>query len=517
MYVTVECKRRMKAISTLSGSCLFFLVIISTFGPFDETNGHYLVKRDTNSRESEEPEDSISPEECEEKIKEREERNAKDQKVECFEIDHDKECDDHCGDLGEDKCGGSRGKVFDFQCKNPQKGDKKACCCSVKCESKSETKRRLKELYADMERDNRGLCSSFTDSSQGWSNELKKMCSEDDRIHIARKFCLEEKKGEKYFCLKVGECRGEREKTCLGCIAHECVMEGEDEGDHIVIPKEYEEERLEKQDFDKSAVGNVEDRENTVKKEKHCTKIKCNSDDDCSKQCRKHCIDHANKVCNGNALSWGTSVVGKQGGGKNGENKCCCQPMCSGNDENKSISEENRDDTTKEEDRRSIEKGSPEEEPYREDKKSAEQQDEAHSKERSGEHNTISNESKSEEKYKTISEEEETHSNENEMKTKEKYRLSTEEESEEHKSKQEKENSEKPKSQTKESEENRNSLDDSKDDEEDETKEGDDDIADVSNDDSDQDYTNTGELDNPYDVDEEKEFKYKSDEDEYDY
>jgi len=515
MYAVVECKRRMKAISSLTGTYLFVLVIISIFLSFHETNGHYLVKRDTETRESEEPEDSISPEECEEKIKEREKRDEKNENVECFEIDHDKECDDHCSDLGEEKCGGSRGKAFNFQCKNPQIGDKKACCCSITCESKRETKRRLEDLYADMKRDNRGLCSSFTDSSEGWNKKLKKMCSEDDRIHIARKYCLEEKKGEKYFCLKVGECRGEREKTCLGCIAHECVMEGEDEGDHIVVPKEYEIERLEKQDFDKSAVGNVEDHENVVKKEKHCTKVKCNSDDDCNTQCRKYCKDHGNKDCDGSALSYGVAVEGKQGGGKHGENKCCCQPVCSGKDENKSISDEIGDIATKEENTGTIERESTKEEPYREDRKSYEQQDDEQPSEGSNEQDNVSNKSKSE-KYKTISEEEEIHSPESEMETNEKYRLRSEEESKESKRNQMRESGERRKHQKKESEENDNS-DDKKDEEEDKSKEQGEDFADKSNDGSNQDYTDPRELDSAYDVDEDGEFKYESDEEDYDY
>ena len=116
---------------------------------------------------------------------------------------------------------------------------------------------------------------------------------------------------------------------CIGCIAHECVMEGQEEGDHIVVPKDYEKERMEKQDFDKSGVGNVEDLEHMVKKDQHCTDINCNNEHECNKRCRMYCKDHGNKNCNGNTLTYGTAVEGKQGGGKHGKNKCCCQPICS--------------------------------------------------------------------------------------------------------------------------------------------------------------------------------------------
>ena len=354
MVENKKIENRLSLFSTISFSYVFFICLIPIFSQNPTANGHYLVKR-------EESEDSISPEECIKKIKEKGgTQDSKQKDIECFEIDHDIECDEHCEELGDDKCGGSRGRAYNFQCKNPQKGDKKACCCSIKCESKEETKRHLKDLYADMHDDNRGLCSSFTDSTEAWKNELKKMCSNDDRIHIARKYCLEEKKGEKYFCLKIGECRGKRDETCIGCIAHECVMEGQEEGDHIVVPKEYEKERMDKQDFDKSGVGNVEDLEHMVKKEQHCSDIKCSNEHECNKRCRTYCKDHGNKNCNGNTLTYGTAVEGKQGGGKHGKNKCCCQPICSGKEKNKVGSGEDdvmTEEITEQKDRKASKEG----------------------------------------------------------------------------------------------------------------------------------------------------------------
>ena len=231
---------------------------------------------------------------------------------------------------------------------------------------------------------------------------------------------MEEKKGEKYFCLKVGECRGERDKTCLGCIAHECVMEGQDEGDHIVVPEEYEKERLRKQDFDKSAVGNVEDLDNMVKKEKHCTTIKCNTEDGCNKECREYCKDHGNKNCDGNTLSYGTAVEGKQGGGKHGENKCCCQPICSGKEENKSGSWESGSweksgKVQSKEHAESKETGTSDEEPFQQQKRSEEEQSQVKSKEGTSQLGRISNEKLSSDKYHPISEEHKSKSTENEV------------------------------------------------------------------------------------------------------
>lgn len=434
-----RCKKKKKIFSRLSFTCQLFSCLISIFSLYQITNGHYLVKREN-------PDERISPEECIEKIKEKEEKQKD---VECFKIDRDLECDDHCEELGDDKCGGSRGRAYNYQCKNPQKGDKKACCCSIKCESKEETKRHLKDLYADMHDDTRGLCSSFTDSTEAWKTELKRMCSNDDRIHIARKFCLEERRGEKYFCLKIGECRGKRDETCIGCIAHECVMAGQDEGDHIVVPEEYEKERLEKQDFDKSGVGNVEDLKHMVKKDQHCTDIKCNNEGECNKRCRKYCKDHGNKNCNGNTLTYGTAVEGKQGGGKLGTNRCCCQPICSvkqadetGSRENEEITKEDReskDEQTSRDDKYKNKDNSQEQDredsPYdafkddnysgnyrlkarnlrKEHKNDKQQQNGDQSNETSGAIKPASNENKSSEKYEIISEEENENSAENNL------------------------------------------------------------------------------------------------------
>ena len=319
MFGIDESIQKILHIINVIGKITFCLLLLSSFATFRNTEAHILIKRESKTVS----ESRITPEECEKKIKESEGKEAQ-----CFEIDHDEKCDVHCNDLGEEKCGGTKGKAYNFQCKNPQKGDRKACCCAFKCETKKETKKRLEKLYAKMKEDNRGLCSPFTDSEDGFKKELMRICSNDDRIHIARKYCLEEKKGERYFCLKVGECKGKRTKTCLGCIAHECVMEGEDEGDHIVVPEEYEKERLQKKDFDKTGTGNVQDINNVIKKEKKCTTISCR-DDDCDKICRASCKEYGNTECGEKALSYGTTVEGKRSGGKKGENKCCCEPVCS--------------------------------------------------------------------------------------------------------------------------------------------------------------------------------------------
>jgi len=568
-------EKRLTVFSTISFFHVFVLCLITIVSQNSTANGHYLVKR-------EESEDSISPEECIEKIKEKEaKQDSKEKDIECFEIDHDIECDEHCEELGDDKCGGSRGRAYNFQCKNPQKGDKKACCCSIKCESKEETKRHLKDLYADMHDDNRGLCSSFTDSTEAWKNELKKMCSNDDRIHIARKYCLEEKKGEKYFCLKIGECRGKRDETCIGCIAHECVMEGQEEGDHIVVPKDYEKERMEKQDFDKSGVGNVEDLEHMVKKDQHCTDINCSNEHECNKRCRTYCKDHGNKNCNGNTLTYGTAVEGKQGGGKHGKNKCCCQPICSKKEKNEVGSGE--DDVMTEENTESKDREASKEGPYiqhqnngerssegppndssddheksrdhksnamniNQQMKSGEQENDDQSKEDSGHIKSISNKHKTSEKYKSISEEDKENSQENELNINQDNEKSTETEEEkengydnmtrekddennvEHRDDElkgndnsimnqkderqdeEKDNEEKEKSQKderkdeeKDNEEKEEDQKDERQDEEKDNEEKEEDMSSKSQEPSDKDYGNPGQLYDAYGTDEDDE------------
>ena len=144
MSGAIERKQKISNIFNVVGSIIFVLSFLTAFGLFPHAEGHLLIKRES--------EDKIAPKECERKIKETE---AKD--VDCFEIDSNVKCEEHCNELGEHKCGGTKGKAYNFQCKNPQRGDKKACCCAFKCESKAETKRRLEELYAKMKEDNRGM------------------------------------------------------------------------------------------------------------------------------------------------------------------------------------------------------------------------------------------------------------------------------------------------------------------------------------------------------------------------
>ena len=289
-------------------------LLLTRFVPFHHAEVHMLVKRSSGR--------TITPEECEKQVLKSEASDA-----ECFKINQDAKCDEHCNKLGEETCGGTNGKAYNYQCKNKQKGSKKACCCAFQCESQEETERRLEKQFAKMKKDTGGLCTPITYSQEDLQKELKDVCANDDRIHIARKFCLEEKKGEEYFCLKIGECKGKQTQTCLGCVSHECVMKGESDGDIITIPEDYEKERREKQDFDKSVAGNVEDRKNTVVKDKACAKIKCKNDD-CDKKCRKLCKKHGFKECGGKALKYGSTVEGKRSGGKKGENKCCCEPVC---------------------------------------------------------------------------------------------------------------------------------------------------------------------------------------------
>ena len=115
-----------------------FLVI--TFLPLSHANFHNLEKRSADGH--------IAPEDCEKKIMESESKDA-----ECYRIEKDKKCDEHCGKLGEQKCGGTNGKSYNYQCKNPQIGSKKACCCAYKCEAKDETKRRLEKHFSKMKED----------------------------------------------------------------------------------------------------------------------------------------------------------------------------------------------------------------------------------------------------------------------------------------------------------------------------------------------------------------------------
>ncbi len=92
---------------------------------------------------------------------------------------------------------------------------------SIGCESSNETLARLdKALKAANILKESHLC--VTSDKAEIKDKLKEACRREERVQIARKYCLEEH-GGKYYCLKDGKCFG---NLCKGCIKHECEVNG---------------------------------------------------------------------------------------------------------------------------------------------------------------------------------------------------------------------------------------------------------------------------------------------------
>ena len=66
------------------------------------------------------------------------------------------------------------------------------------------------------------VCVSSTEGQEDIKKKLTEACSADDRVHIAKRYCIEERNGA-YFCLKDGKCIG---RHCMGCVRHECEVNG---------------------------------------------------------------------------------------------------------------------------------------------------------------------------------------------------------------------------------------------------------------------------------------------------
>ena len=204
------------------------------------------------------------------------------------------------------------------------------CCCSIKCEKKEITQSRLNEEFAEEVGETSGICTDV--SKDRIKERLKEMCSTEDKVFIARKFCIEEKNGA-YFCVKDGKCFGDQ---CKGCIKHECEIDGQK---NIINPPEsYVDLRLEKGDFDKNAVINVDDMKNTQKNRRWCTSIEDRG------KCRDTCKDFGDQMCgNPERVLKYDHVDSSKRGEKNAT--CCCQPVCKASNSASTIDPQKREST----------------------------------------------------------------------------------------------------------------------------------------------------------------------------
>ncbi len=147
-------------------------------------------------------------------------------------------------------------------------------------------------------------------------DKLKALCKSQDAVFIARKFCIEQKKG-KYFCVKDGKCFGDE---CKGCIKHECQVKGQKE--IFTPPENYVKDRLKAKDFDKSVAVNVDDMKGQKAQRKWCTEIEPGKG-----HCQAACRELGDGLCGGpeKALKYDHVDVCKR---KSEKCQCCCNPVC---------------------------------------------------------------------------------------------------------------------------------------------------------------------------------------------
>ncbi len=174
-----------------------------------------------------------------------------------------------------------------------------------------------------------GIC--VTAPREEIKEKLKQTCASEDKVFVARKYCVEEKDGQ-YFCVKEGKCFGD---ICKGCLKHECETEG-GKKEFFETPADFLEKHLAEGDFDKDAAVNVDDMKNVTRVEKWCTMIEDRS------HCRETCRDFGSEVCGGenNALKFDHDDFCKR---KAKQCKCCCQPVCKSHVDAEEVAERRKD------------------------------------------------------------------------------------------------------------------------------------------------------------------------------
>ena len=152
--------------------------------------------------------------------------------------------------------------------------------------------------------------------------KLKEACRQEQKVQIARKYCLEEHDG-KYYCLKDGKCFGH---LCKGCIKHECEVDGQKK---IMNPPEsYIQKALDEgfeADPNVSRTINVDDQKNLHHMREWCTQVPNKKERTFKEECKKLCQHLGHLLC-GSVPEKIEPTNDCKGNEK--ECRCCCQPSC---------------------------------------------------------------------------------------------------------------------------------------------------------------------------------------------
>jgi len=241
-------------------------------------------------------------------------------KAKCVEVDDLKDCKGECEHFGEQECQGKRGQIEKLNCKHDKtKGGKVTCCCNIDCESSNVTLARLDDALREAGiLDESYMC--VTAEKNEIKEKLKEACRQEEQVQIARKYCLEEKKG-KYYCLKDGKCFG---NMCKGCIKHECEIN--DKKEIMNPPKSYI-DKVKKSGniYDNPNPINVDDRRNLTHMRKWCTKVPNKGAYTFKEECLKICKVFGKMMCRSEPekIEPTNDCHGSQD-----DCQCCCKPSC---------------------------------------------------------------------------------------------------------------------------------------------------------------------------------------------
>ena len=192
---------------------------------------------------------------------------------------------------------------------------------SIHCEHNNVTLIRLDQALKESSIiQNSHLC--VTADKSEIKEKLKEACRQEEKVQIARQYCLEEHEG-KYYCLKDGKCFGH---LCKGCIKHECEVQGQKK---IMNPPEsYIQEALESgftYDPEVAETINVDDHSELNHLREWCTQVPNRQDRTFQEECLTLCTQLGHALCNAvpEKIEPTNDCKGNQA-----ECQCCCQPSC---------------------------------------------------------------------------------------------------------------------------------------------------------------------------------------------
>ena len=252
--------------------------------------------------------------------------------AECFEVKQAKPCNQCCLELARKRCGRrSKGQVTHYQCKNKQKGPKKACCCAFRCTSLQESEKEQKRIeHKTVKKEIDCDCAILFPSENKLENSFRVSSLNSHEAQTKKIHCKKEKDIEnKFICEKKSKCAGDNKHVWKACILNlsERNKQNINKKKNSTSQNSQGGVSLKKGDpILLDGIGSLSYFNNTIaltscglmncgkKKHKTCANF-------CEKEFKKYCLQ-ARLGANSNAQINLTKL------GNNKMCKCCCEPIC---------------------------------------------------------------------------------------------------------------------------------------------------------------------------------------------